>query len=126
LAIAARVSSNPNELYERAFAYFQNLFSLRPGIDMAEVELPGYLPDVIYEDRSQLNPVITGALFAMLEQRSRIEGDSRDPREGIALSAIPDYVRFCSIRDGDVVEENPQIENSLLSVVEVVEIVEAR
>jgi hypothetical protein len=111
LAIAARVSSNPNELYERAFAYFQNLFSLRPGIDMAEVELPGYLPDVIYEDRSQLNPVITGALFAMLEQRSRIEGDSRDPREGIALSAIPDYVRFCSIATGDVdVEKSPDRE----------------
>jgi hypothetical protein len=111
LTVAARVSRNPHELYEKAFGYFQELFNLRPSQDMAKVELLGHLPDFIYEDRSRLNPVITGALWAMLERRSRIEGDPSDPREGIALSAIPDYVRFRNI--ADVVEDDLDVEESL-------------
>src|ERR1700730_1536764 len=65
--------NSPDELYSKAFLYFQALF--RPlKADASKVQLPSHLPESVYSDRQILGLVITAALIAMLDHRVKTGG----------------------------------------------------
>jgi hypothetical protein len=77
LAIAARESKGPDELYGRALQYFQTRFCSRPEADMSRVSLLSHdLPD---KERAMMGAVIAGALVAMLDHKTHCGDLSKVP-----------------------------------------------
>jgi len=66
--------NRPDQLYAKAFLYFQAIFRHTEG-DVSQIQLISYLPEEAYGSRQALDCLITGALVAMFAHRVKNTAD---------------------------------------------------